>query len=765
MKQFLTLIAILTSITVHCQYQNDYSPIQSKGNLPKDFVTQSSQKFLADKEELKGEKKAKKTKEDFLLASNFEIDNLILSGKVLFNDPLSEYVNKVAATVLASNPDLLNKIRFYILKSPVVNATSTNQGIIFINIGLLAQVENEAQLAYILCHEIEHYVLKHNITQAVENETIQKGKGNYKNLESKDDKFVAKCNFSKEQEAEADVKGYELFKKSKYSSENLINVFDVLKYSYLPFDEVDIDKTFFETEYYKIPSNFDLLKTKDINTSDEDDDEKSTHPSIKVRRQTLSKLLAVEDNSGKSIFLVGENSFEQARTIARFEQSRLYLLFHAYTKAIYNSYLLLKEFPSNKFLKKNIMFSLSGLAEYSANGDLREVQSSYKVIEGKSQKLYYLFEKLDSANNSYLSSMALAYAAKLATEFPDDQDIKLALETIAGSLKSKDKGLEYYIDEKTLDTLKMKQEPVAINGDNDTTNQMTVGNNKDTAITYSASTKSSKYQKIKDQELKAEKVEQTKNATYDFSQFAIVAHKKNKQIIDAFNSASNKKRKENNTESAYKKGRSNKTSEFLGIDKVVVLTPFYMKVIDQKKSNIKYLKGEAGQIDFCKRMVTNAERAKMNIELLNVRNLEEQDIEKLNDITFMQEYLRDRVNHSNNVDIPFQNRAQLLTLAKKYGTNKFMWSGVISFREDPSKTTKLAILTASVPFLLPFTLSPLINNGRWTLYFNLIYNVETDELVFSNYREINNRTADYILDQNIYDTFYQIKQKPIEHSK
>ncbi len=339
------------------------------------------------------------------------------------------------------------------------------------------------------------------------------------------------------------------------------------------------------------------------------------------------------------------------------------------------------------------------------------------------------------------------------------------METIAGSLKSKDKGLEYYIDEKTLDTLKMKQEPVAINGDNDTTNQMTVGNNKDTAITYSASTKSSKYQKIKDQELKTEKVEQTKNATYDFSQFAIVAHKKNKQIIDAFNSASNKKRKENNTESAYKKGRSNKTSEFLGIDKVVVLTPFYMKVIDQKKSNIKYLKGEAGQIDFCKRMVTNAERAKMNIELLNVRNLEEQDIEKLNDFTFMQEYLRDRVNHSNNVDIPFQNRAQLLTLAKKYGTNKFMWSGVISFREDPSKTTKLAILTASVPFLLPFTLSPLINNGRWTLYFNLIYNVETDELVFSNYREINNRTADYILDQNIYDTFYQIKQKPIEHSK
>lgn len=757
MKLLLTLATILTSIAVQCQFQNDYLPIQSKGNLPKDFVVKSSLKYKEEKEQLKGEKQAKKTKKNFLLESNFEIDNLILSGKVLFNDPLSDYVNKVASNVLVNNPELLKKIRFYILKSPAVNATSTNQGIIFINIGLLAQVENEAQLAYILCHEIEHYLLKHSIQQAVEYETIQKGKGNYRNLESNDDKFVAKCNYSKEHEEEADVKGFELFKKSNYSSENLLDVFDVLKYSYLPFDEVDIDKSFFETDYYKIPSRFHLNKAKDINISDEDDDEKSTHPSIKARRQTLAKLLATESNAGKSIFLVGENSFDNIRTIARFEQSRLYLLFHSYTKALYNSYLLLKDFPSNKFLKKNVMLSLSGLAEYSANGHIDDVQGSYKDIEGRSQTLYYLFAKLDSADESYIGSLALSYAAKLASEYPDDKDVKLTLETIASSLKLKGKGLDYYYDQSLFDSIKTSETTKIL--DADSTNLVSSEEKKDSVISLNITTKSSKYQKIKKQDVKAEMV---KSGTYDFSQLAIATYKKDKLIEDAFATAADKKRKEQGADVSYKKGRSNKTSSFLGLEKVVVMTPFYMDIIDKKKSNIKYIKGEAGQIDFSRRIVSIAKKAKVEIEMLNVRNIEENEIEKLNDITFMQEYIRDRVNHPNDIDVPFQNRTRMLELAKKYGSNHFMWSGMVSYREDPSKTTKLAILTASLPFILPFTLSPLINNGRWTIYFNMIYNVETDELEFSNYREINNRTASYIMDQNIYDTFYQIKQKPIE---
>ena len=46
------------------------------------------------------------------------------------------------------NQSLLDEVRIYVTKSPYVNAFSTDQGVIMINIGLIAQLENEAQLAY-----------------------------------------------------------------------------------------------------------------------------------------------------------------------------------------------------------------------------------------------------------------------------------------------------------------------------------------------------------------------------------------------------------------------------------------------------------------------------------------------------------------------------------------------------------------------------------------------------------------------------------------
>jgi len=79
---------------------------------------------------------------------------LLLSGDKLFNDPLTIYVNKVADELLKNEPELRKKIKIYVTKSSDVNAHAFDKGFIFINVGLLAQLENEAQLAFILSHEI-----------------------------------------------------------------------------------------------------------------------------------------------------------------------------------------------------------------------------------------------------------------------------------------------------------------------------------------------------------------------------------------------------------------------------------------------------------------------------------------------------------------------------------------------------------------------------------------------------------------------------------
>jgi predicted Zn-dependent protease len=118
----------------------------------------------------------------FFESTRYAIDELLLSGQILFNEELSVYLNKVAKYTLSGEKELLNQLRFYVLKSTEVNAYSTDQGIIFFTTGLLAQLENEAQLAYIIAHEASHFILKHVREGYVEGKEIRSGTGNMSEL-------------------------------------------------------------------------------------------------------------------------------------------------------------------------------------------------------------------------------------------------------------------------------------------------------------------------------------------------------------------------------------------------------------------------------------------------------------------------------------------------------------------------------------------------------------------------------------------------------
>jgi len=223
--------------------------------------------------------KQKKDKKAFLLNANYFIDELLLSGKVLFNDPISEYVTKLGEHLMEGK-DLSDDIRFYTIKSNVTNAFSTNQGIIFVTTGLISQLENEAQLAFILAHEIAHYELKHTINSYLETQDITKGTNTYKR-KSLDDRIKSYNKHSREVEFEADSMGIALFLKTDYDISNLISVFDVLLYSYLPFDEEPFDKAFFERSDYHFPDTFQLETVNPITAIEDRDDTYSTHPNAK----------------------------------------------------------------------------------------------------------------------------------------------------------------------------------------------------------------------------------------------------------------------------------------------------------------------------------------------------------------------------------------------------------------------------------------------------------------------------------------------------
>lgn len=742
------LCILILPLAIFAQFETDYKPVVSKGALPKDFVTRSSDKYVQAKAELESNEKksTRKTKETFLLQASFGIDEMLLSGKVVFNDPMADYVNRVADKLLAHDPGLRSQVRFYILRSSQVNAFATNQGVIFVTMGLLAQLENEAQLAFILAHEVTHYTEKHAIEKYLEVDKMEKGKGSYRDL-TFDDKDLAKSVFNKEQEQEADEKGIELFLKSRYSTQYMMGVYDVLKYAYLPFDDITFDKTFLENQYMKFPEGYVIKDTKPIDTKDiEDDDDRSTHPSVPERRNYTEKAIAKADNAGKSTYLVGENDFSKVREMARFELCRLYTLHRRYEAGIYTAYMLLKKYPNNLYLKKNVAYCLAGLSEYSNQDEFSEVHTKAEKVEGKGQAVFELLHKLDSVKGD-VNIVALSYTLKLRKEYPNDKEVEELYRRLIKSLN----------DDAERKYASFSETPyIAAAPSNAITDEKPTVD-----TTASNELNQSKYEKLRKQE-----TETKITGKLHFTDYALIEYMEDGKLRRDFEKADKEVEKKNDVKLEESRGRRRRGQDrvfALGIDKVVVVDPYFARVDARKKEKFKYLESESGQVDFAERLKLNAKKAKVELEVLNTKNLVESETEKMNEISILDEYISERLDHEDDIKMPYAERERIKEIAAKYNTKYFMWTGAISATEkNARRRAGLIVLSVLVPPSLLFTLPRIINAGHYTVYFSLLYNVETDELTYATYREIQNRTKGYILNSHLYDSFNQIKSKKKE---
>ena len=78
----------------------------------------------------------------------------------LYDNPLvQDYVNRVGHSVVPKDSTRLYAFR--VMLNPVPEARSLSTGTIYVSTGLLSLIDNEAQLAYILGHEIAHVEKDH----------------------------------------------------------------------------------------------------------------------------------------------------------------------------------------------------------------------------------------------------------------------------------------------------------------------------------------------------------------------------------------------------------------------------------------------------------------------------------------------------------------------------------------------------------------------------------------------------------------------------
>jgi beta-barrel assembly-enhancing protease len=86
--------------------------------------------------------------------------NLKTSPQLVRDEKLNAYVGGLVCKLAA---EYCPSIRVYILDVPEFNAYAMPNGAVVVYTGLLLQAENEAQLAFVLGHEITHYQHRHSL--------------------------------------------------------------------------------------------------------------------------------------------------------------------------------------------------------------------------------------------------------------------------------------------------------------------------------------------------------------------------------------------------------------------------------------------------------------------------------------------------------------------------------------------------------------------------------------------------------------------------
>ena len=392
MKKLLLAILILCSITSFAQPQlsvYNYAPIESQGSFP------------ADLKKAANTPKSAKEYNPFLVS-------MLNQGRILYGTEMNQYLDNIKEKLLVNHPQLQQEVHVYILQSTLVNAYSLPNGTILVTMGMLAQVTNEAELAFVLAHEIAHYSERHSKAD---------------NSKSKDKDAVSRYmrhhQFSREQEFAADRVGLlTYYKDSPYSYDILDGLFDVLLYADLPFDEIPFQRSEVEAGFYQFPDNYFLKTVANIPDRSNMIDTLLTHPNVEKRRTLANGLVSKFSNEGRKTFVQPEEQFTSLRNVARFACIERFLVNHDYDKAIYNIYVLEQTFPDNAYLQRASATAYYGASKHKGTGQPSACMEPYRDVEGEQQQVNYFLSKM-SRNEYAVLALRKAWAAMQAN--PEDE--------------------------------------------------------------------------------------------------------------------------------------------------------------------------------------------------------------------------------------------------------------------------------------------------------------------------------------------------------
>lgn len=267
---------------------------------------------------------------------------------VMANSELTSYLQSLNSYILKTN-QVSDTINVFGYRSTQVNAMSYGNGIITVMLGLMVRLENEGQLAFVICHELAHQLRGHvhdrvvnlaklNFDEDLSRRAVVAKRGEFERYtklkEVMQDLQSSMNHNSRKQELEADSLGLILYSKTKYDPEAPLRVMEILDSADKEDNPRNIDyhQLFSFKDYPGKESWFTYKEPPQWNRRVEETTDK-THPDCKERKAALSRIDDGLKSEPTPFNLIG--SFEEMKKLAQFDLIESEYHFKRYGKALY----------------------------------------------------------------------------------------------------------------------------------------------------------------------------------------------------------------------------------------------------------------------------------------------------------------------------------------------------------------------------------------------------------------------------------------------
>jgi Zn-dependent protease with chaperone function len=394
-KQKVTLIFIVSCIlhfSCFAQLQNVYSFQKDDTVLRKKYYDQS-----VKKKELLLSSVVKENAKDYknIYEEQFkEITELWKGSRPVTSPDAHAYLQAIVQKVIAANPELKGTdARVVFSRDWWPNAVSMGDGTIAINAGLVIYLNNEAELVFILCHELAHYYLQHTpkaIKKYVEtingaafqNELKRLSKTEF-GVNSQLGKLTQSFMFNsrrhnREKETEADRYAFIFMKNTGYTInaiktclELLDKVDDSLLYKpvvlthVLNFNDYPFKKKWIQAE----SSIFSSISDDNSLADRKEKDSLKTHPDCAKRISLLQDSIAKTVTEGKE-FLIDEKIFIRLKKGFFIEMTDQCYNAGNLSRNLYYSLILLQGEPDNVWATYSVVRCFNRLYDKQKNHKL-----------------------------------------------------------------------------------------------------------------------------------------------------------------------------------------------------------------------------------------------------------------------------------------------------------------------------------------------------------------------------------------------------------